>query len=50
MGRPSGHSVSAHWDRPRIVWYQGGHVTFRFHAPVRQLLADAFRESGLTTV
>jgi hypothetical protein len=42
--------VSAHWDRPRIVWYQGGHVTFRFHAPVRQLLADAFRESGLTTV
>ena len=37
-----------HWDRPRMVWYQGGHVTFRFHAPVRQLLRDAFRESGLT--
>jgi hypothetical protein len=39
-----------HWDQPRIVWYQGGHVTFRFHAPVRQLLKDAFRESGLTGV
>jgi hypothetical protein len=36
-----------HWDRPRMVWYQGGHVTFRFHAPVRQLLSDAYRESGL---
>ena len=37
-----------HWDQPRIVWYQGGHVTFPFHEPVRRLLADAFRESGLT--
>jgi hypothetical protein len=37
-----------HWEQPRIVWYQGGHVTFRFHEPVRRLLADAFRESGIT--
>ncbi len=36
-----------HWDRPRIVWYQGGHITFRFHEPVRDLLEDAFVESGL---
>ena len=20
-----------HWDRPKIVWYPGGHVTFRLH-------------------
>jgi hypothetical protein len=39
-----------HWGRPRMVWYQGGHVTFRFHEPVRLLLRDAFRESGLVTV
>jgi hypothetical protein len=38
-----------HWGRPRMVWYQGGHVTFRFHEPVRRLLSDAFRESGLAT-
>ena len=36
-----------HWDRPRIAWYQGGHVTFRFHPQVRRLMADAFRETGL---
>ena len=36
-----------HWDEPRIVWYQGGHVTFRFHPPVDQLLTQALRESGL---
>lgn len=35
------------WDRPRIVWYAGGHMTFRMHAAVERLLFDAFRESGL---
>jgi dienelactone hydrolase len=30
-----------HWDRPRIAWYQGGHVTFRAHANVNALLRDA---------
>jgi hypothetical protein len=38
-----------HWERPRIVWYQGGHLTFRAHAPVRRLVRDALRESGLVS-
>ena len=36
-----------HWGRPRIVWYQGGHVTFRMHDEVDRLLMDALREAGL---
>ncbi len=36
-----------HWGRPRIVWYQGAHVTFRMHPEVAGLLADALGESGL---
>ena len=36
-----------HWDRPRIEWYQGGHVSFRLHRQVRQLLDDALRECEL---
>jgi dienelactone hydrolase len=36
-----------HWDRPRIVWYQGAHVTFRMHAEVGRLFQDALRESNL---
>jgi hypothetical protein len=36
-----------HWDRPRIAWYQGGHLTFRAHTAVRRLVRDALRESGL---
>jgi len=37
-----------HWDRPRIVWYQGGHLTFRAHAPVRRLVRQTLGEAGLT--
>jgi dienelactone hydrolase len=36
-----------HWGRPRIVWYPGGHVTFRLHDEVDSLFHDALRESGL---
>ncbi len=36
-----------HWNRPRIVWYQGGHVTFRAHPAVVQLIGDVLRERGL---
>ena len=36
-----------HWEEPRIVWYQGSHVTFRAHPAVNRLLEDALRESGL---
>lgn len=36
-----------HWERPRIVWYQGAHVTFRAHPEVERLVMDALRESAL---
>lgn len=36
-----------HWDRPRIVWYQGAHLTFRMHPEVDRLFQDALRESNL---
>jgi hypothetical protein len=37
-----------HWDRPRIVWYQGGHVTFRWHRAVRELIESTLAGAGLT--
>jgi hypothetical protein len=37
-----------HWQRPRIEWYQGAHVTFRAHASVRRLVDEALRDSGLS--
>ena len=36
-----------HWDRPAMVWYAGGHLTFRAHADVRRLVRRGLRESGL---
>jgi dienelactone hydrolase len=36
-----------HWDRPRIEWYQGGHVSFRLHRPVTRMLDEALRECEL---
>jgi len=36
-----------HWSEPRIEWYQGGHLTFRAHAPVRRLVVEALRGAGL---
>ena len=30
-----------HWQRPRIAWYQGSHLTFRAHAAVRELMREA---------
>jgi hypothetical protein len=41
------HDLWRHWDEPEIVWYQGGHVTFRAHAAVRRLVRDTLRNSGL---
>jgi len=32
-----------HWDRPRIEWYQGGHMTFRAHPSVRLLIEEGLR-------
>lgn len=36
-----------HWGRPRLVWYRGGHVSFLMEREVRELLATAFRRTGL---
>lgn len=36
-----------HWERPRIEWYQGAHVTFRAHPRVAQLVSEALVEAGL---
>jgi hypothetical protein len=34
-----------HWERPRIEWYQGAHLTFPRHPGVRALIDDALRAS-----
>jgi hypothetical protein len=31
-----------HWERPRIVWYEGSHLSFRREPEVRSLLRGAF--------
>ncbi len=36
-----------HWDRPKILWYPGAHVTFLLHASVRRFVEEALYESGL---
>jgi pimeloyl-ACP methyl ester carboxylesterase len=36
-----------HWQKPRIEWYQGGHLTFRAHAGVRSLVSESLRSAGL---
>jgi hypothetical protein len=38
-----------HWQRPRVVWYQGAHVTFGRDPEVRRLLRDALAESQLAS-
>ena len=30
-----------HWERPRIEWYPGAHVTFPRHRAVRELIDEA---------
>ena len=37
-----------HWDRPRIEWYPGAHLTFGLHPGVRRAIRDAFRDGELT--
>jgi dienelactone hydrolase len=36
-----------HWDRPRIEWYQGAHMTFRAHPSVRLLVEEGLRAGAL---
>ena len=36
-----------HWQRPRIHWYQGAHVTFRLHSEVGRLVSESLGSAGL---
>ncbi len=36
-----------HWDRPRVAWYSGSHVSFLWEPEVKRLLHEAFNDSGL---
>jgi hypothetical protein len=37
-----------HWGRPKIAWYEGGHVSFLGEPAVRAFLGEALATSGLT--
>ncbi|MGI9592110.1 MAG: alpha/beta hydrolase family protein [Myxococcota bacterium] len=41
------HDLWKHWEEPKIAWYQGGHLTFRAHAPVRRLVRETLSNVGL---
>jgi hypothetical protein len=47
---PPEHVVNLwnHWDQPRMLWYEGGHVSFRWDKQVKAMLREALEESGLT--
>jgi hypothetical protein len=36
-----------HWERPRVAWYHGSHISFLWEADVRALLYEAFEACGL---
>lgn len=36
-----------HWERPRIAWYQGSHVSFLMEPSVLALLEEAFDPHGM---
>jgi hypothetical protein len=36
-----------HWERPRAVWYQGGHVSFLWEPEVESLVREAVSACGL---
>jgi hypothetical protein len=36
-----------YWERPRIEWYQGSHMTFRAHPSVRLLVEEGLRSAAL---
>jgi hypothetical protein len=39
--------LHAHWGKPPIVWYQGGHITFMREPKVRACVETTLRSSGL---
>jgi len=48
LARPDqAHDLWTHWDRPRAVFYQGGHVSYLWERDVKDFLTEAFFDSGL---
>ncbi|MDH3519518.1 MAG: hypothetical protein OEM49_03600 [Myxococcales bacterium] len=37
-----------HWERPRMAWYPGAHLTFAAHPEPRALVEEGLRAGGLT--
>lgn len=40
-------SLHAHWEHPRLEWYQGAHLTFRGQSGVRQVIQEGLETGGL---
>lgn len=40
-------SLHAHWEHPRLEWYQGAHLTFRGQRGVRQIIREGLETGGL---
>lgn len=36
-----------HWERPRVLWYQGSHISFLLEPSVQALVAEAFDTTGM---
>jgi hypothetical protein len=41
------HALWEHWERPRLDWYEGSHVSFLREAGVRRLVHEALEASGV---
>jgi hypothetical protein len=41
------HDLWEHWERPRISWYDGGHVSFLWEQKIETLLREALGSCGL---
>jgi hypothetical protein len=39
--------LHAHWQQPRLEWYQGGHLTFRGQTGVARLIREGLQAGGL---
>lgn len=36
-----------HWDRPRIAWYHGSHVSFLWEPKVKEIVEEGLRAAGM---
>jgi hypothetical protein len=50
MSRPEqAQLLWEHWDRPRIAWYEGSHMTFIWTKSVATFLDDTLVETGFVS-